>query len=80
MSLRKHCDHCGVEIGSAVPLDVAQVEPVAKAWPGGNLVVRVMFDRCEDPHDCTRWAPLDLCRKCFNYVLTEAVQALHPEY
>jgi hypothetical protein len=79
MALRKHCDHCGVEIGDDVPLDIAQVEPVAKAWRGGNLVVRIVLQRAQDSNG-KEWAPLDLCRQCFNYVLAEAVQTLHPEY
>lgn len=79
MALRKHCDHCGVEIGAAVPLDIAQVEPVAKAWPGGNLVVRIVLQQAQDS-DGREWTPLDLCRQCFNYVLTEAIRVLHPEY
>lgn len=79
MALRKHCDHCGIEIGSAVPLDIAQVEPVSKAWPGGNLYVRVVLHQAHDPRE-GEWTPLDLCRKCFNFVLAEVVQVLHPEY
>ena len=80
MALRKHCDHCDVEIGSAVPLDIAQVEPVAKAWPRDeNLYVRIVLQRALDP-TAGPWTSLDLCRQCFNYVLSEAVQTLHPEY
>ncbi len=76
MAIRNHCDHCGIEIDDATtPLsDIVQIEPVAKAWPGGNFVVRVTLERCQDPHECTQWAPLDLCQQCFEYVLTEAAE------
>ncbi len=74
MALRKHCDHCGFEIDSetAVITDVVQVEPVAKGWPGGNLVVRVTLDRCVDQHaEPLQWAPFDLCQQCLEYVASE---------
>ncbi len=77
MALRKHCDHCGIEIDKATEpvCDVAQIEPVAKAWPGGNLVVRVTLHRCVDERaEDLEWVPFDLCQQCLEYVASEVAE------
>jgi len=75
-----HCGHCGIELDSATATsdDVAQIEPLAKAWPGRNLYVRVVLQRAEDEPDCTRWTPFDLCQPCFEYVLSAAARSIVP--
>lgn len=82
MALRKHCDHCGTEIIGGVG-DVAAIEPVAKAWTGGNFTVRVVLTGAittkadEYPTaDPESWLPLDLCQQCFEFVLDQAVRAI----
>ena len=70
------CYHCAIEIDrkTVVLTDEFQIEPVMKAWPGGNFYVRVSLEHTKDETEPVRWTRLDLCEQCFEYVVGEVAR------